>query len=100
MRSELGRVRAVLPERGRGEAVPRGVGQSLRFGRRRYTADAALRRRDLGPRSGTTPGVKRATPRRDGVLPLAFDQDRKGLPAADRGRVGIRLPGGNDDRLL
>ena len=69
-------------------------------GRRGDPADAALRRRDLRLRPQGPAGDLHHPPRGDGILPLALGQDRQDLPPADRGRVGIRLPRRDQDRLL
>ena len=53
---------------------------------------AALRRRGEGVRQGQAGPRIDVTARRDGVLPLAVAGDRQGVPAADRGRVGVRRP--------
>ena len=46
------------------------------------------------------PVVERELERRDGVLPMAESQGRQEVSVADGGRMGIRLPRGDDDALL
>ena len=69
-----------------------------------WTRSPGPRRPTPTSRSGSARASSRVisvgTPRGHGVRAVAVPQDRQGLPAAHRGRVGIRLPRRHHDRLL
>ena len=87
----LGRVRPVLADAAAGPERRRRAGDAQER-RRRDAPHQALLRRDVDARPRGAPGPRHHLPRGHAVLPLAVDEDRQGLPAADRGGVGVRRP--------
>ena len=69
-------------------------------GRRRHPADQAVHRHDLRHGQGRLPGDLHDAAGGQDVLQVAQRQDRPLLPPADRGRMGIRLPGRHEDGLF
>ncbi len=69
-------------------------------GRRRYASDQAVRRDEFRHGQGRLSGHQHDAARLQYLLPVAQRQDRPFLPAADGGRVGIRLPRRHDHRLF
>ena len=89
--------RAWIPDRSR-----TGWQGRVRIGRRPVETRSAFRLEPgSGVRAGGRPsGGERDLERRDGVLRLVIGEGRREVPSADRGAVGVRLPGGDHDDVV
>ena len=92
-RSDVGRVPDVHVRRpGEGEHVAR------RAGRCAEPSDRAVRRNEFRPRQQRLPRNQHDPACREQVRRVAERQDRRVLPPADRGGMGVRLQGRDGDR--